>query len=59
MGAPPCKPNSIGAEIPREDNGKGILHEAFKMTSMIQCFKYQGFGHVSSSCPNKDLLIKD
>ena len=58
LGAPPRKPNHLVSQIPRDDKGKGIFHEVPKMTSRIQCFKCQGFGHISSSCPNKTLLIK-
>jgi len=57
LGAPPRKPNPLISQIPREDKGKGIFHEAPK-TSRIQCFKCQGFGHISSSYPNKALFIK-
>ena len=46
------------SQIPRDDKGKGIFHEAPKITSRIQCFKCQGFVHVSSSCPNRTLFIK-
>ena len=59
LGVPPRKPNHLVSQIPREDKGKGIFHEAPKMTSRIQCFKCQGFGHISSSCPNKTLFIKE
>ena len=59
LGVPPRKPNLLVSQIPREDKGKGIFHEAPKMTSRIQCFKCQGFGHISSSCPNKTLFIKE
>jgi hypothetical protein len=58
LGAPPRKPNPLISQIPREDKGKGIFHEAPKITSRIQCFKCQGFGHIFSSCPNKTLFIK-
>ena len=59
LGAPPRKLNSTISQIPREDRGKGILPEAPKMTSRIQHFKCQSFDHVSFSCPNKLLFIKD
>ena len=39
LGVPPRKPNPLVSQIPREDKGKGIFHEAPKMTSRIQCFK--------------------
>jgi len=58
LGAPPRKPNPLSSHIPREDKGKGIFHEAPKITSRIQCFKCQGFDHISSSCPNKAMFIK-
>ena len=58
LGAPPCKPSPLISQIPREDKGNGIFHEAPKLTSRIQCFKCQGFGHVSSSCPSKTLFIR-
>ena len=57
LGAPPHKPHPLISQIPGEDKGKGISHEAPKITSRIQCFKCQGFGHISSSCPNKTLFI--
>jgi hypothetical protein len=53
-GAPPRKPNPLIFQIPRDqDKGKGIFHEAPKITSKIQCFKCQGLSHIFSSCPNK------
>jgi hypothetical protein len=58
LGAPPRKPNPLIFQIPREDKGRGIFHEAPKITLRIQCFKCQGFSHISSSCPNKTLFIK-
>jgi hypothetical protein len=58
LGAPPRKPNPLSSQIPREDKGKGIFHEAPKIISRIQCFKCQGFGYISFSCPNKALFIK-
>ena len=33
LGAQPHKPNSTIFQIPREDKGKGIFHEAPEMTS--------------------------
>jgi len=57
LGTPPRKPNPLISQIPREDKGKVIFHEAPK-TLRIQCFKCQGFGHISSSYPNKALFIK-
>ena len=39
LGAPPRKPNPLVSQIPRDDKGKGIFHEAPKITSRIQCFK--------------------
>ena len=58
MGSPPRKPNPLASQIPRDDKGKDIFHEAPKITSRIQFFMCQGFGHVSSSCLNRILIIK-
>jgi hypothetical protein len=58
LGGPPRKPNPLIFQILREDKGRGIFHEAPKITLRIQCFKCQGFNHISSSCPNKTLFIK-
>jgi len=32
LGVSSCKPNSMISQIPREDKGKGMFHEAPKMT---------------------------
>jgi len=32
LGAPPRKPNPLSSQIPIEDKGKGIFHEAPKIT---------------------------
>ena len=58
LGVPPRKPNHLISHIPKEDKGKGIFHKAPKITSRIQCFKCQDFGHISSSSPNKVLFIR-
>jgi hypothetical protein len=51
------KPNSNGAPLVKDDEGKGVASETHNMHSRVQCFKCQGFGHVASNCANKALVI--
>ena len=46
-------PTPVGKDV----KGKEVTCDPSKPNTRIQCFKCQGFGHVTAQCPNRTLFI--
>ena len=46
LGASSRRLNPNSAQIYREDKGKKVINEMFRMSSEVQRVNYQGFGHI-------------
>ena len=53
---PKVTPNSTPIE--KEDKGKGVVNEPWRLGSRLQCFKCNGVGHITAWCPSRTLFIQ-
>ena len=58
LGASSRRLNPNSAQIYREDKGKKVINEMFRMSSEVQRVNYQGFGHIFINCTSKILVIQ-
>jgi len=36
-----------------------VICESFKNAKSSQCFKCQGYGHIATQCPSRNLLVRE
>ena len=53
---PKVTPNNTPIE--KEDKGRGVVNEPWRLGSHLQCFKCNRVGHIIAWCPSRTLVIQ-
>jgi len=59
LGVAPRRYNPSSTQIYKEDKGKQVINEMFKMSLKVQCAKYQCLNRIFFKCISKPLVIHE